>query len=65
MIDGAIPEDSRIDEKEREKFTKYQNLKIEVNIRTLGKEGNSSAGGDRNPVSNTQRSRKTSENLKA
>ena len=31
----------------------------------LRKEGNSSAGGDQSPGSNTQRPRKTSENLRA
>ena len=30
LVDVAIPGDSRIDQKEMEKITKYQNLKIEV-----------------------------------
>ena len=44
-------------------ISKYQDLKVEVE-RLWGKEGNSSAGGDRSPGSNTHRSRKTSENFK-
>ena len=51
LIDVAIPGDNRIDQKEVKKITKYEDLKIEVEA--LGKEGNSSAGGYRNPGSNT------------
>ena len=63
MIDVAIPGVSKIDQKEVEKIYKYQDLKVEVE-KLWGKEGNSSAGGDRSPGSNTHRSRKTSENFK-
>ena len=64
LIDVAISGGSRIDQKEMEKITKYQDLKIEVE-RLWGKEGNSSASGDRSPGSNTQRSRQAYENFRA
>ena len=63
LIDVAIPGASRVDQNEVEKIIKYQDLKIEV--KRLGKEGNSSAGSDRSPGSNTQRSRKIYKNLRA
>ena len=63
LIDVAIPGDNRINQKEVEKITKYQDLKVEVerlweNKATVV------------PVvigawSNTQRPRKTSENRRA
>ena len=60
-----IPGDSRINQKEVEKITKYQDMIESRSRKTLEKEGKSSAGGDWSPGSNTQRPRKTSENLRA
>ena len=63
LIDVPIPGDSRINQKEVEKITKYQDPESRSR-KTLGKEGNSCASGDRSPESNIQKSHKTSENLR-
>ena len=63
LIDVAIPGDTRINQKEVEKITKYQDLIVEVE--RLWEKDNCSARGDRSPGSNTQRPGKTSENLRA
>ena len=46
-MDVAIPGDNRIQQKEVEKITKYQDLKMKWS--DFGKKSNSSAGGDRSP----------------
>ena len=60
LIDVAIPQDSRIDQKEVGKISNYQDLKVEVE--RLGKQRNISADGQRSLGSNTRIFRKAFNN---
>ena len=62
LIDVAMPGDSRIQQKEVEKITKYQDIKIEVERLWEKKATVYSTGDDRSPGSYPKRPREIFEN---
>ena len=54
LVDVAVPGDSKLEQKEYEKITKYQDLKMEAE--TVGEESHGGTSSDRSPGYDSQRS---------